>query len=277
MKRFLVFTGFLFTLALLAGFSLTAQAAGDSQLPQYATPTPGADGRIIYIVQPGDNCLRIQLLTGVPIDQLRTLNRLDEACSITEGQQLVIGFVELANTTPTAGPAPTATPALPTPTPFAGTANLCIRLFDDVNGDALRQDTEVMIGGGAISVLSASGQFSQTATTVAGTDPVCFSEVPEGKYNISVAAPSEYYPTTQLSTEIEIKAGTQVEIPFGAQKSEVVIEEPGEEGGSGRSMLVGILGGVMLLLGIGLAIYSWLTYGRKPSFRQPPNPPTLAR
>jgi len=66
----------LLVLSMLAalGMSLrsTAQAAPPLQVPIY-TPTPGPDGRIIYIVQANDTLLRISLISGVPVDQLRAL------------------------------------------------------------------------------------------------------------------------------------------------------------------------------------------------------------
>ena len=91
-------------------------------------------------------------------------------------------------------------------------------LYDDLNGDALRQDTEVSIPNGAVSVTGTSGQFSKTANTVAGTDPVCFDQVVQGTYNISVAAPEGYNPTTQLNYTLDIKSGEQIYVDFGAQQ-----------------------------------------------------------
>jgi hypothetical protein len=48
---------------LLLGFMLLPQIAQNPANAQatYQTPTPGADGRIIYTVQEGDNCTRIFL------------------------------------------------------------------------------------------------------------------------------------------------------------------------------------------------------------------------
>ena len=266
MKRLLYITALTLTLFLLASASLTAQASGHLQLPQFSTPTPGADGTIIYIVQEGETCTRISLLTGVPVDQLRALNRLDENCTLSVGQKLKIGVGgPSAGATPTAGAEATATPAQPSPTPSLGEAIVCVLLYEDVNGDALRQDTEVVIPNGAISVTGTSGQYSQTANTTAGTDPVCFEKVIQGTYNISVAAPAGYNPTTQLNYTLDIKPGEQIFVDFGAQKSGAAKpQEPANQPSSNNWL--GIAGGILVLLGVGLGIYAWQVYGRKPSY-----------
>jgi murein DD-endopeptidase MepM/ murein hydrolase activator NlpD len=266
MKRLIFITALTLTLFLLAGASLTAQASRPGQLPQYSTPTPGADGVIWYVVQPGDSCFRVEALTGVPVAQLRSLNRLDENCTLSVGQQLKIGVGgPVAGATPTAGAEVTATPAQPSPTPSLGQAIVCVLLYEDLNGDALRQDTEVVIPNGAISVIGTSGQYSQTGKTVAGTDPVCFEKVIQGTYNISVAAPEGYNPTTQQNYTLDIKPGEQLFVDFGAQKgAQAKPETPASQPGSDNWL--GIAGSVLLLAGAGLGIYAWLVYGRRPSY-----------
>lgn len=265
MKRLLTFTVLLFTLLLLASATLTAQASAPHQLPQFSTPTPGPDGTIIYIVQPGETCTRISLLTGVPVDQLRILNRLDENCTLSVGQQLRIGVGGPSGATPTAsGAEATATPALPSPTPALGEATVCVLLYNDLNGDALRQETETVIPDGAISVIGTSGQFSQAAKTVAGTDPLCFQKVIQGTYNISVAAPEGYNPTTQLNYTLEIKPGEQIYVDFGAQQAVLAKpQDPATEPGSNNWL--GIAGGVLVFFSLVLGIYAWRVYGRGPT------------
>jgi len=102
----------LLALAMLAalGMSLrsTAQAAPPLQVPIY-TPTPGPDGRIIYIVQANDTLLRISLISGVPVDQLRALNNLT-GDTIYEGQRLLLGLSGPAEVVVT--PGPTSTPGI---------------------------------------------------------------------------------------------------------------------------------------------------------------------
>lgn len=279
MKRKLIFSAFLICALFLFSYGLTAQAMPDGQLPQFATPTPGADGRIIYIVQQGDTCIRVQLLTGVPVEQLRILNRLDENCTLSLGYELVIGVgAGSSGAESTPEPQVTEVPSEPTPTPLPGFATVCMLLYDDINGDSLRQDTEVVIPAGAVSLTGSSGQFSEARETLDGLEPTCFENVPEGSYNLSAAAPEGYYPTTRQTYLLEVLAGSEYYVDFGAQQADNLVVDPAQAGeAGGSSSLLGILGGILLLIGIGLGIYSWSVLGRKPPMQQPPKPPSIVR
>ncbi len=262
-KRLIVLI--LLTVMVLFGLWLPAGAAPSAQV-QYATPTPGADGRIIYVVQPGDTCIRVALLNGLSVEQLRALNsKLDANCTLITGQELLIGLSGAAAATPTSGPSPTPAPPTFTPTPFTGTTEICVLLFDDQNGDALRQETEPAIAGGAVSVTEINGKYSASQTTSINPDPtvyqgVCFKDVPEGSYNISVAIPDGYNPTTDLAYKLDVKAGDRAFVPFGAQSTQTTITQPQDNGGnsgSSTSILLGIVGGLLLLGGVGLGWYTW--------------------
>ncbi len=260
-KRFFV----LFTLVslLLLGLWLPANAAPHLQ-QTIPTPTAGPDGRIIYIVQAGDSCIRVAALNGISEQQLRTLNStLDENCSLIEGQELLIGIISLAGT-PTAGPSPTSAPPTASPTPFTGTTEVCILLFNDANGNALREETEPAVAGGAVSVTENNGEYSAAQDTIIPADPeayqgVCFSDVPEGNYNITVGIPDNYNATMDLNYSLDVKAGDRAFVPFGVQSKDIVVDPgsnpPGEEGGT--SPLFGILGGILLLGGAVLGYYAW--------------------
>ncbi len=266
MKRLLFILGITFTFLLLASASFTAVRASEPQ-QNLVTPTPGPDGRILYTVQSGQNCTQIALLAGITIFQLRTLNNLDEICTLRVGQKLLIGMGGPSGGPPTSSaPVASATPQqAATPTPSVGEASVCVLLYEDINGDALREDTEVAIPNGAVSVTGTSGQFSQTAATTAGTDPICFDKVLQGTYNISVAAPEGYNATTQQNYTLDIKIGEQIYVDFGAQLGgKAKPQDPATEPGSNN--LLGIAGGALVLVGIGLGLYAWLVYGRKSKY-----------
>jgi len=272
-KRFLV-VFLLLTPLLLFGLMMPAQASPSAQV-QFPSPTPGADGRIIYIVQAGDSCFRIQALYGITVDQLRGLNpQLDENCTLVVGDELMLGIGGPAALSPTPGPSPTPEPPTATPTPPAGTTEICVLLYDDLNGDALRQETEVGIENGAVSVGNTAGTFSETKATVSQIDPdtlepvqTCFTDVPEGEYNISVAVPENYNPTTELTYTFSIRAGDIAFVPFGAQSQAETGAETAPENSGGRSPspIFGILGGLLLLGGLGLGWYAYQQ--RKPASR----------
>jgi LysM repeat protein len=240
----------------LEGVPGTAKAAPERQVPIF-TPTPEPDGRIIYIVKANDTLLGISLVTGVPVDKLRALNNLTSD-TIFEGQKLLLGLAGPVEVTPTVGPTPTPTPVLPTPSPRPGQGTLCILLFNDVNGDSIRQESEPSIPEGAISFGNRAGTVSQAVTSSAGAEHQCFSDLPEGTYTISVAVPEGYNPTTETDYELPLKAGDETYINFGAQANSQTLAEapviPAPEGR--RSPILGIVGGLFLLAGVGVAIFA---------------------
>lgn len=251
----------IFVLLLFLGISLPVGAAPLAQGFQTATPQP--DGRILYFVQEGDSCSSVALKHGIGIAQLRQFNtRLDENCTLTINQQLVVGLAVLEGPTP--GPAPTSLPPTATTTPVSGTTEVCVFLFDDMNGDALRQETEFGIGGGAVSLTNLNGSYSETQDTVSEIDPTleepvrtCFLDVPGGEYNVSVAVPDNYNATMLLSYTLTVKAGDRASIDFGAQSKTVTINDPAEQQEGGRSSVLGIFGILLLLGGAGLGYYAY--------------------
>ncbi len=141
---------------LVLGIALPLQGASAAPRAQgFVTATPGPDGRILYTVNAGDTCGQVALLHGITVTQLRQLNsRLDPECGLVVGQQLVVGVVSNA---PTAGPAPTLPPPTITATPPSGITEVCVLLFNDMNGDGLRQADELGIEGGAVSLTNLNG------------------------------------------------------------------------------------------------------------------------
>ena len=241
---------------------------------QYATPTAQPDGRIIYIVQPGDNCTRISLLTGVSVEYIRTTNLLNENCDLIEGQRLLIGVGGPGAESPTPGPSPTPSPIPPTPTlGIGGTATLCVLMYIDFNGDGFRQEIEFGVDGGAVSIAAAIGPFSALQDTTSALDVddqdedfdteepfrSCFYDLAPGVYTVSGGVPAGYNPTTFTDVRVTLVAGDTTFVDFGVQPS-TSGEETGEKG---PSPLLGVLGFGLLLLGIGLAIYVWWIYRKK--------------
>ncbi len=222
----------------------------------FPTPTPGPDGRIIYVVQPNDTLLRISLISGVSLDELRALNNII-GDNIIEGQQLLLGLAGPADATLPPGVTLTPTSILPTATERPGLGTICILLFDDVNGDAIRQEAELPIAGGEVSLSNRSGSISRTGST-GGIEPVCYEELGEGNYVITMGIPDGYNPTTVTSYSLTLNAGDETYLDFGAQlNSQALAELPVESGGeSPRSPLLGIIGAALLLSGVGLAIFA---------------------
>lgn len=243
------------------GISLPVSAAPPAQ--GFVTATAMPDGRIIYVVQAADTCSSVALKHGIGVAQLRQFNsRLDQDCTLVIGQQLIVGLI--VQNAPTAGPAPTLLPATVTTTPVSGTTEVCVLLFDDQNGDSLRQETEFGIDGGAVSLTNLNGSYSKTEPTSSATDPdtgdpvhACFTDIPAGDYNITVAVPDQYNPTMALSYKLTVKAGDRASIDFGAQSKAVTVNETKNPQDAGRSSSLGIFGLLLLLGGAGLGYYAY--------------------
>ena len=233
--------------------------AGNLAQNLYQTPTALPDGRVLYTVKEGDNCLSISLLTGVAVDLIKMLNNLDDSCTIYAGQKLLIALVTPA--TATSLVSPTAGTPQPTATVFHGNGVVCVEVFDDVNGDALRQDSELLIPNAAVSLTDRQGVVSKTGLTANSTDPLCFQNIPEGDYNISIAIPEGYNPTTNTNYALKLNAGDQISLDFGAQISSTGQPLPPAEGG--HSPMLGFVGVVLLIVGGGLGAY-FLVSRKKP-------------
>ena len=240
--------------ALLIGIAAPAFAAPVAQYTLVPKPTPGADGRIIYIAKAHDTAWTIAAIFGISLDELKTLNKWGDNPIIQPGQEVVLGYAGPVEPTSVFGPTATPELLLPTPSQKPGNGDLCVILYNDRNGDSLRQADEPSIPGGAISVSESFGPVSKTATTGTGLDPICFQGLPEGNYNVTVAAPSGYNPTTATNRTISLKAGDTITMDFGAQaNSETIVQAPAPQG-SGKSPLLGILGGLLLLVGVGVGL-----------------------
>lgn len=250
-----------FVLLLVSALSVTASPALQTD---YITATPNELGRIYYTVTENDFSLwDISAKLGIDLQEIYELNPDISADNpiIFVGQKIVIA-IQI--------PEPTATPEgyidttniEPTPTPEGpGTGNICVLLYEDTNGDAVRQSTEKTMTDGAVSVSERNGRFTGAKNTTDDPDREdeysCFKGLPEGNYTITMAIPDGYNPTKVLHTTIDLKAGEEIFYNFGAQKSSALLAENISPEEGGRSPLFGILGFGFILLGIGLGIFSF--------------------
>jgi len=236
---------------LFVSIVILIQTTASAPPPQaaIATPTPQEDGRILYTIKENDTCISIALLMGISEQELRELNNLEaEDCQfLFVGQELLVGVQ------PEDTPVPTteATP-IPTATPFKGNGSICVYLFNDENGNALAEETELPLAGGEVSVIDRLNTINLTGTTDDGEEPLCFSDVPEGDYNISVAIPEGYNPTTVMNYGLTIGAGEVSTVDFGAQPGSGMRPAIGEEAPSILLLGVGLF---FIAVGVGLWFY----------------------
>jgi hypothetical protein len=204
----------------------------------------------------GDSWWRIAAIYNLKLNDLYELNNASQDTPVLEGQEILLGLAGPEEVVPTAGPTATPQPSRPTGSPQPGSGTLCVIVYEDLNGDSLRQETEPSIPGGAISVSNRRGSISLQEPTASGLDPHCFEELPEGDYNISVAVPEGYNPTTTLNYGLTVEPGAETYLDFGAQLSSDALASAPTPSGSGKSPLLGILGGLILLSGVALGIFA---------------------
>ncbi|MCJ7678129.1 MAG: LysM peptidoglycan-binding domain-containing protein [Anaerolineales bacterium] len=253
-------------LAMRVPASAGGSARPDSQAGSFATPTPGPDGKIVYIIQEGDTLWVIAARAGLSVEQLRALNGLAINDFIVPGKPLLLGFAGPAQPTAAAGEAPTPTTPPPTPTPVFGTATICALLFVDQNGNARLDAGEPPLGGGQVSIADVSGRLAEEfSTQVEYTEdnlPLshCIADLQTGDYNVSAAVPPDYNPTTVMSIPVRLDPGDTRYVEFAAQPSAALVNSG--DGGGTRSTALGLLGLLLLAAAAGLAVYA-ARLGRK--------------
>jgi hypothetical protein len=245
-------------LTVLAPSGVGAQPRAALQPTPFQTPTPGPDGRIIYIVQDGDSPWSIAAIAGISLEQLYALNGMQPGDFINPGDRLVLGIGGPVVPTVPAGGASTPTSVPASPTPIFGTGVICVLLFADVNGNARLDVGEPPLPGGQVSIITVTGALAAEYTTEeilnedGEADSYCFPDLENGDYNVSVGVPPESNPTTSMNFPVHLDPGDTKYVEFGAQPS-------GSGGGGGESTtstLLGIIGVVLLVAGGGLGYYA---------------------
>ncbi|MBM3121417.1 MAG: LysM peptidoglycan-binding domain-containing protein [Chloroflexi bacterium] len=246
--------------------ALAGEAPRPAAQATYATPTPGPDGKIIYIVLEGDTPWVIAARAGLSLEQLRALNGLAASDFIVPGQQLLLGYGGPAQPTAAAGAAPTPTLPPPTPTPAFGTATICALLFVDQNGNARLDAGETPLAGGQVSIADVNGklavEFSTAEEYTEDGLPLsrCTPDLQTGDYNVSAAVPPDYNPTTAMNIPVRIDPGDTRYVEFAAQPSAALVNSG--QGSGPRSTAMGLLGLLLLAGAGGLAFYA-ARLGRK--------------
>lgn len=269
----LLFISALPAIVLLLGLVLPAGASPNAaplaQMTDFPTPTPGPDGRIIYIVQQGDSLWRIAAVAGISVQELAVLNDIDTDTVLSPGSRLVLGVGGPPQATQATVEAsePTVEGTQATATPISGTGEICVLLFEDVDGNGRLDDGETPIEGGQISVTSLNGTVVGEHTTAidpADEDLVgyCFADVENGEYNVSAALPEDFNATTVRSLPVRLSPGEIAYLQFGAQSSTALIRL--SEGSGTGSTILGALGVVFLLLAAILGYLAYRSSRRRP-------------
>jgi LysM repeat protein len=241
-----------------------------AQPTAFLTPTPRSDGRIVYVVQQDDTLWRIAAIAGLSLEELMALNGIQPGDFLTPGTELFLGTVGPAGAEAGGQDAQVEPSEIPlTPTPVVGSGDICVLLFEDVNGNGRLEEGEPALQGGQISVVALTGDLVGDYTTEAldlelTPDGHCFEELSNGDYNVSAAVPPNYNPTTGLNVPVMLNPGEIKYLQFGAQPGSAIGGSNGTPGG-GRSALLGIVGLILLAAAGGLAYYASRMSRRTPS------------
>lgn len=171
------------------------------------------------MVQSGDTLSTIAFAYGVNVNQIRQLNSLPaNSNKIIIGQRLIIRPGVQPTITPsetsTIAPTETFTPTVPPPTltPINNLAIICVKSFDDVNQNHWNDSGESSLDSLKIRLAASSGKDISTEA------PACFKDLSDGTYTVSAVPPKNYGLTTPAQLQVQVIAGQQIVLRFGAAK-----------------------------------------------------------
>jgi hypothetical protein len=159
--------------------------------------------------------------------------------------------------------------------PANASASVCVVLFEDVNANRLQDGGESTLADGNI-LLTTDGTPAGQHATDDSTEPFCFDGLASGNYTVEAAPPGGYGLTTPSLLRMQVAAGAQVSVAFGAAEgveavalptpdgSEIVNTATAEDGenrtasNNGLPDNIGLLvfgaAGVVLVVGMGITM-----------------------
>jgi len=217
-------------------------------------PVTNPDGSVVHTVVSGDTLYGIAFQYNMTLDQLLQLNpTITKDSLLSLGQKIIIkagaGGQPAAQPT-AAAPGQPATPASgvvtdtqpavqPTVAPTAVANNptsaskLCVRAFDDANGDGLPSGDETAVAGVQFSVANAQGAQAASYTTDTSTEPHCFTDLQPGSYTVAVQPAPGTVATSDKRWGVALTGGSTVNINFGSRNDANAPAQPGGSQSSG--------------------------------------------
>lgn len=184
-----------------------------------------------------------------------------------------------ATTAATTAPDASATPeSAATATP-AGSSTICVNAFLDANGNGLRDADEGYVAGVTLTVAQGTTIAGQAVST-GNEAPLCFGNLPAGRYEVAQTLPTTLEATTQPNATIDVAEGQTIALEFGsrlrttptaapdtptADATQLTAtaavaggETPADEGGSGWLVYLGLGAIVVGVALLGVLLYSML-------------------
>jgi PKD repeat protein len=118
-------------------------------------------------------------------------------------------------TTATATPTATAVPA-PTATPTTGGILAC--LWDDRDGDGMRDPDEPGLTNSPVDLWDHQGQWVDSCTMSAVDGCCTFADLLPGFYTVTPGVPAGFFSTTVRNAEVEVLAGRLSRVSFGSRQ-----------------------------------------------------------
>jgi LysM repeat protein len=247
--------------------------------PPAATAVINAEGALVYTIVAGDTLFGLSFQYNVSLDDLLTLNGLTKDSILSIGQKIIIkagpgGAPQPTAVSPTAAPEQStpgaSTPVTPTvdtpvpptaaPTPVAvaaTTTKLCVRAFNDANGDGLPTADEGSMAGVQFAVANAQGVQVASYTTDDKPESHCFTDLSAGNYTVAVQPTSGTVATSDKRWSVALTDGSTVDVNFGSRSdanapASASGEKTQDSSGSNVTSLLAGAGGLILLLVAGV-------------------------
>ncbi len=212
-----------------ATIATTPQATILFFLTPWVSPTPGADGAITIIVQPGEALWTIAARADLSLQELLELNNLPENAIIQPGDTLLIGYgTPEAPPTSTLAPeeatqtmtAPEGRPTLPPPTPRPTqgprhTAAVCLSAFDDLNRNGQQEPGEPLRAGVAFTVFNTTAVVGNYVTDGV-SEPYCIEQLAAGEYQVTRSLLPGEVLTTDGHWRLVLGTGSRLSQAFGS-------------------------------------------------------------
>ncbi len=111
----------------------------------------------------------------------------------------------------------TMTQAVPTATATpAGSSAVCVNAFLDTNGNGLHDADEGYVAGVTLTVAQGTMIIGQAVST-GSEDPICFGNLPAGAYQVGQTLPPSLEMTTQANATVNVGEGQTVGLEFGSR------------------------------------------------------------
>ncbi|MBI4786984.1 MAG: DUF11 domain-containing protein [Chloroflexi bacterium] len=103
-------------------------------------------------------------------------------------------------------------------TPILAVGAICVTVFNDLNGNGIRETGEGWLSGAQITVTNASS-VAVAAWNSTPSQPYCFTNLPVGNYTVEERNPAGYRSTSPDLMSTEVEFGVAKLVDFGDQSS----------------------------------------------------------